>query len=220
MQLDMWTLAGFILTLMVFSYLFGDNFLFRVATYIFIGVSAAYVCVIVIYQIILPRLLLPLVIGSTSERTMMFFPLVMSVLLLFKLSSRFSNLGNLSMGYLTGLAAAVTVGGAVLGTLAGQVGASFHFLEDSQGTLPSLALLEGAFVLLGTIATLVYFHFGAQQNAARKPRRVWVVEGAAGIGQIFIAVTLGALFAGVLTASITALVERLSFIIRCLMILL
>ena len=30
-----WTLAGFLFTLMVFSYVLGDNFLFRLAMYIF-----------------------------------------------------------------------------------------------------------------------------------------------------------------------------------------
>jgi hypothetical protein len=39
-----------------------------------------------------------------------------------------------------------------------------------------------------------------------------VVELLARIGQIFIAITLGALFAGIFAASITALIERLDFI--------
>ncbi len=35
-------LVGFLLTLMVFSYLIGDNPLFRIAVYLFIGVSSGY----------------------------------------------------------------------------------------------------------------------------------------------------------------------------------
>jgi hypothetical protein len=37
------------------------------------------------------------------------------------------------------------------------------------------------------------------------------------IGKIFIAITLGAVFAGVLTAGMTALIERSDFLIRTVM---
>ncbi len=38
------------------------------------------------------------------------------------------------------------------------------------------------------------------------------MEGLALVGQIFIAITLGVIFAGVFSASLTALIERLHFI--------
>ena len=53
------TLVGFVLTLMVFSYIFGDNFLFRLASYLFVGVSGGYVGALVIDQVIFPRLIYP-----------------------------------------------------------------------------------------------------------------------------------------------------------------
>jgi len=60
----MWTITGLILTLMIFSYLFGDNLLFRIATYIFVGVASGYVVTMVVYQVILPRLIWPLLKGD------------------------------------------------------------------------------------------------------------------------------------------------------------
>ena len=53
------TIIAFALTLMVFSYIFGDNGLFRLATHIFIGVAAGYAAVVVIYNIIIPVILNP-----------------------------------------------------------------------------------------------------------------------------------------------------------------
>jgi hypothetical protein len=53
------TIIGLVLTLMVFSYIFGDNFLFRLATHIFVGVAAGYAAVLVIYNIIFPLLANP-----------------------------------------------------------------------------------------------------------------------------------------------------------------
>ena len=213
MTLDiLWTLASFILTIFILSYVFGDNMLFRISTYIFVGVAAGYATLMVIYQVILPRLVLPLVEGSSAEKVLVLPPLVLSVLLLAKLSPRFSWLGNLSMGYLVGAGAAVAIGGAVLGTLFTQAGAAIGIF-DLQARPGGLLLLEGLVLLGGTIGTLAYFHFGARVRQHQTPQRPAVVTILALVGEVFIAIALGALFAGVYIASLTALIERLDFII-------
>jgi hypothetical protein len=62
------------------------------------------------------------------------------------------------------------------------------------------------------IATLVYFHFGARAAPDGTVRRYQAIEMVAFAGSIFVAIALGALFAGVYAASLTALVERLHFL--------
>jgi hypothetical protein len=209
-----WTIVSFILTLCVFSYLFGDNPIFRIVTGILIGVSAGYFAVVIIYQVLLPRLAVPLLQGSILT----VIPLFLSGLLLTKLSPRLSRLGNLSMAYLVGAGAAIAIGGAVLGTLFAQVkGAINSFSAITTGSNQNwLLLLEGGFILLGTIAALVYFNFGARENGLQAPKRNPVIAFFAGIGQFFIAITLGAVFAGVMTSAITALIERSDFIVQTL----
>ena len=49
-------LVGFLLTLMVFSYLIGDNPLFRIAVYLFIGVSSGYAATVIVHYVLLPGL--------------------------------------------------------------------------------------------------------------------------------------------------------------------
>lgn len=216
MQLDfLWTLTGFILTLLVFSYLFGDHFLFRIAAYLFVGVMAGYAAVLLIYQVILPRLVYPLLEGGALQTIQAVVPLALGVLLLSKLSPRFSRLGNLSMGYLVGIGAAVLTGGAVVGTLTGQLQAATAVFDLNAAALaghsPVGALVEASLFLLGTISTLVYFQFSVKdkhQNAKRPP----LLEAVATIGKIFIAITLGAIFAGVFAAALAALIDRLDFI--------
>ena len=66
-------------------------------------------------------------------------------------------------------------------------------------------------MLVGTVTTLVYFHFGAKATAGG-PQRSQLVIWLGWIGQVFIAITLGVLFAGVFAAAMTALIERLNFI--------
>jgi hypothetical protein len=207
----LWTIVSFILTLMVFSYLFGDNPIFRFVSALFIGATAGYFVVILIFQVILPRLIAPIMGGSFITLV----PLLLSGLLLMKLSPRLAKFGNIPIAFLVGTGAAVAIGGAVLGTLLGQIkGAVAPFTALGQNTNPSTLplILESSFMLLGTIATLVYFNFGAKNKTKQGPKRGWVSAIFAWIGQFFIAITLGAVFAGVLTAAITALIERSDFV--------
>jgi ABC-type enterobactin transport system permease subunit len=216
MQLNadlLWTLISFILTVLVFSYLFGDNPIFRFVSALFIGVAAGYFTVIIIYQVVLPRLVVPLLAGSSLA----LIPLVLSGLLLFKLSPRLSSLGNIPMAYLVGAGAAIAIGGAVFGTIFGQlkgVISSFDLRSGATSGSPIIIILEGTFLLVGTLAALAYFNFGAKNNPNKGPSRGLVTSIFAGIGKGFIAITLGAVFAGVLTATITALIERSDFILQ------
>jgi hypothetical protein len=207
-----WTIVAFVLTLMIFSYIFGDNLMFRIATYLFVGVSAGYTATMLLYQVILPRLFWPALQGNLLT---VLVPLILSVFLIAKLFPRFSSLGNIPMGYVVGVAAAVVIGGAVLGTLFGQGQASINMFSLSASIASPQGMMQvlGAiFILIGTICTLAYFNFGAVARPNQPPHRTPVVELLARIGQIFIAITLGALFAGIFAASITALIERLDFI--------
>jgi len=209
------TLLGIILTLFVFSYILGDNVLFRVATYLFIGAAAGYAAVIAWYNVIWPQLLRPLVFGSQSERLFVLFPLVLSGMLLLKVSPRYTRLGNPAVAFLVGVGVATAIAGAVLGTIFPQVGASIN-LFDAEGVAPGenaiTELFKGGLILLGTLATLIYFHFGTGKSPANNPERPEWIEWLAMIGQLFIAITFGALFAGVFSAALTALIERLFFI--------
>jgi hypothetical protein len=197
---------------MILSYLIGDNPVFRVAVYIFIGVSAGYVAAVAWWQVLYPKIFVPLLTGSFLERLLALIPLILGVLLLMKLSPRTSWLGTPSVAFLVGVGAAVAVGGAVMGTLIPQTQASFNvFNPTSSGESWLARLFFGAIMLVGTITTLVYFHFGAKSTAGG-PQRSKLVIWLGWIGQVFIAITLGVLFAGVFAAALTAMIERLNSI--------
>lgn len=214
----LWTLIAFFLTILVLSYVLGDNALFRMVMMIFVGISAGYGAVLLFYQVIMPRLITPMMNAPLADRTGLIIPAALSILLLFKLSPRLSILGNPSMALLTGVGAAVAIGGAVSGTLFGQISGTISLFDlsglSSAGSAIS-QLFGGIVLLTGTICSLAYFHFGARkkggENTGAQPALIQIL---AGIGKVFIAITLGALFAGVLAASLAALIERLDFLIN------
>lgn len=210
----LWTIAAFVLTLMVLSYLIGDNLLFRLAAYIFVGVAAGFAAVLVIYQVILPRMVWPLIYGTNEERLLAIVPTILGVLLLFKLSKHLRRLGNVSMAYIVGAGAAIIIGGAVVGTIIGQGSAAISTLQFSPGAGYIGRAGESIIILVGTLSSLACFHFGTRAGVTQPANRSGVVQALTNVGQVFISITLGAVYAGVLLAALSALVDRILFIIQ------
>jgi len=203
-------LIGLFLTLLIFSYLIGDNPLFRGAVYLFIGVSSGYAAVVVWHQVLVPKLFQPLLSADPNQLLPVVVPLGLGVSLLAKLSPRIGWLGSFAMAMLVGVGAATALSGAVIGTLIPQSRAAMDMFSS-----PTFArLIQGIFMLAGTALTLAYFQFSATRAADGSVRRNVIFEALAWGGRVFIAITMGVLFAGVYTAALTAMIERLSSMIN------
>lgn len=218
-SLDLITgVLSFLFTILIFSYLIGDNPLFRIAVYIFVGVSSGYVAAVAWWQVIVPRLIYPLAFGSVLEKAFAAIPLLGAVLILMKISPRLAGLARIAMAFLVGAGAAVIIAGALSGTLIPQVSATIHAFDVNAASARNISVIEvmfnGAFILAGTVFTLIYFHFGARPKADGSMRRQGLIEISAWVGRIFIGITLGAIFAGVYAAALTALIERISSLIN------
>jgi len=198
-------LLGFSFTIFIFSYIFGDNFLFRLATHIFIGAAAGYASVVTLYNVILPQLIFPLFEGGQGEMIITISLLIPSILLLAKISPRFSKIGNPAIAILVGIGAAAAIGGAIFGTIFPQTSASINIFETNN-------LFDGAVVLVGTLVTFLYFQFSTRANKSQRPALAQVTRLIRWLGKTFIAITFGALFAGVYIAALTALIERFTFL--------
>ena len=205
-------LLGFVLTIFVFSYIAGDiaffRVLFRIASHLFVGVTAGYVTIVVIQNVILPQMVFPFLGEDRGEKLLAILFLILGALMLTKISPRLNKLGNPAVAYLVGVGAAAAIGGAVLGTIYPQTSASMSVFNDYDN------VLEAVVVLAGTLTTLLYFHFGIRRKNVEdhNPQRPQWLEAIGGVGQFFIAVTFGALFSGVYLAAIVALIERVSFL--------
>lgn len=205
---------GFFCTLFVFSYLLGDNPLFRIATHLFVGVAAGYAAIITIYNVLLPQLIFPLFFESPQERLLSIVLLVPSIFLFAKITP-FRKAGNWVMALLVGIGAAAAVGGAITGTLFPQMLGTINSFDADTPALSQeglFALVNAGIIVLGTLTTLIYFHFGAQSKAGHTPKRSMLIEKIGQLGQVFISITFGTLFAGVYLAALAALIERLSFL--------
>ncbi|MBL8156585.1 MAG: hypothetical protein JNM70_20570, partial [Anaerolineae bacterium] len=112
-QIGLW--AGFILTLMVFSYLLGDNFLYRLAIALFTGLAAGYVTLVTVESVLLPWLNGTLLSAETTlaSRAIGIVPFILGALLLLKTSPRLGRVGNLAIAFIVGVGTAVALVGAI-----------------------------------------------------------------------------------------------------------
>jgi hypothetical protein len=209
---------GLILTLLVFSYLIGDNPLFRFSIYLFIGVSSAYAAFAAWQYVLWPKLFSPILsqFGNINGLIMLLVPLILSLSLLAKLSPRTSSVGNFAMAILVGVGAATAIGGALIGTLVPQAEAAMNEFDlgGVTGSAVLIKLIQATVMFFGTILTLAAFHFTTGRAPDGSAKKSGFLDGLGKAGRVFISITLGVLFAGVYMASLTAMIERLSSLIQ------
>lgn len=198
---------GVVSTLLVFSYLLGDNPLYRLAVHLFVGMLVGYS-----FSILLRDVVYGMVITQLSQNPLVVLPLAFGLLLLFKYFPRRAYIGNYPMAYLVGVGAAVALGGALLGTLVPQIEATG--LAWSRDVTPLLrnGIVDGFLIVVGTVFTLMAFTFTAQgeQGLAGWWSRIANVSG--WIGRVFMIITFSVAFAGAVTASLSIFIGRVQYV--------
>ena len=201
-EIGLW--AGFILTLMVFSYLLGDNFLYRLAVYVFVGLSAGYVAIVTYTSVLLPWLQETVFSGNLGQIVIGFIPLVLGALLLLKGAGRLGWLAGVTLALLIGVGSAIALVGAVSGTL---------IPLTLEPTRPGLTLPNFLMSVIAIVCSLFYFMYLAKPTPSGIPRRSLPVAVMALVGEAVIVVTFGTLYAAAILSSLTVFSERIVFIL-------
>lgn len=195
-------IVGLLLTLFIYSYLVGDNPLYRLAVHLLVGVSAGYAAVVAVNRILLPVITQLIGNPTDTENTLWLIPVALSLLLFLKWFRPLAWLGNTSVGILVTIGAAVALVGAITGTVIPQ-------LMGARAESP----LSTVLIAVLSACALLYFQFtvGDQESQG------FVLAGwrrvVSTIGQYVILIALGAIFAGVFTTSLVLLIDRVSYFV-------
>jgi hypothetical protein len=204
-------LIGVVISLMIFSYLLGDNILYRWALALLVGSSVGYALGMAWLFILRDWFSIILGAGTASvlERIVYVAPLILGVLLLLKglvnikSMRQIALLGNISIGYLLGVGSGVAISGALTGTLIPQMLATGNAVSLNQ---PPDRLLMGVSAMIGTIASLIVF--SPRQKPQNKSLQVlW--RGMTWVGRLFITLALAVVFSGAITTAMTLLIDHI-----------
>ena len=203
-----------VLTLMVFSYILGDNVLFKLASHIFVGVAVGY-AIVLVWDQVFARL-------GPGDLLSVAPALLLCLLLLLKILPKQSELtnvlGSMALAFVLGVGAALAVGGALFGTLLPQtlatagVSLNPNHYQDAQNSAGLVDWLNNIIIVLGTIGTFFYFTFAVRASGPLGGLREGVVRFWAGMGRLMIIFTLGALFANTFNSRVALLISRLQFL--------
>lgn len=203
----LWTLLAGIVTVAIFSFLYRDNPAYKMAEHIAVGLSVGFLVVTYYYNVFKPKLWDNVLFdGQYDYLIPLFFGLI--------LFTRFIP----KIGWLSRWAIAFYIGGfsgvAIPQTLEGRV------LTQAEGSVRSLvsidptntsfgnivASLDATFLVVGTLACLVFFFFSVEQKGA--------VGRFAYFGRLCIMAGFGASFGYTVMARVSLLIGRIQFLTR------
>ena len=210
-----WLAALF--TLCILSFLYGDNPLYKLAEAVFVGVSAGYWMVVGFWTGIVQNLfsklapdlirssLLPGLPESQEQELIYLFPLLLSVLMLMRLSPVGGWISRWALAFFIG----ATAGIRLLGYL------QSDFLRQIQSTILPLvvvgaqgfdfsASLQNLTIVVGVLSCLTYFFFSIEHKG--------FVGGVSRLGIWFLMITFGAGFGYTVMGRIALMAQRLEFL--------
>lgn len=209
-------ITALVLTIFVFTFLLADFFPpriasvitmpYRLAVYIFTGLTAGFVAIVTFDSAIRPWLDDVQQPNGPIELLVRFTPLLLALALLLPNGIPLvSTLRRLALAFLIGAGAAVAVVGAVSGTLIP--------LTVEAGESMADGLLLGSITVVGVVCTLAYFQYGARRTPSGDVRQNPFIRFLRGVGSVFLAVALGTFYAAAIGSTLTVFSERLRFLL-------
>ena len=194
-----------LLTLSIFSYLYGDNPFYKAAEHIFVGVSAGYVFTITFWDTIWPNLfgrLFPEYVGAGFSFDITYiFPLILGIFMLFRLSKKYDWLSRISIAYIVGMMAGLKFYVFLNSNLLTQIKSSTVNLSGTY-----FSIFNEIIILIGVICGLVYFFFSKEHTGT--------LGKISRIGVYFLMIKFGASFGFAVMGRISLLIGRFEELIE------
>ncbi|MBN1433128.1 hypothetical protein JW921_00095 [Candidatus Fermentibacterales bacterium] len=198
---DIGILVSAIFTLAVYSFLYKENPLYRLAEHLVVGVSTGYYVAVTYTRVIGPRLIDPLLAG---EGWVLLIPGFLGLLYITRFFSRIAWLSRYPMAFVMGTSMGVgfplTMKAMVLRQLEATVFPIFQ-----QGMSADI-VIGNAIIILGTLAALIYFFFS-------RPHKGPFFGGGSRIGIWIIMIGFGATFGFTVMGRISLLIGRIQFLL-------
>ncbi|NLO11309.1 MAG: hypothetical protein GX122_02685 [Candidatus Cloacimonetes bacterium] len=196
--IGIWLAAFF--TFCIFSFLYRDNPFYKLAEQIFVGLSAGYGLIYVVYSTMVPNLFAKLS-QDFSGNLILLIPFALGLMMLTRIYPKTQWISRYPISIVIGTSAAISVMRSLKTDLLLQVGATI--INPFQGSTAS-EISGNLLVIIGTLCGVYFFYFSKKQEGLAKiPSK---------IGVYFLMVSFGATFGYTVMARISLLIGRLEFL--------
>jgi len=189
---------GAFLTLALFSFMYKDNPVYRVAEHIFAGLTAGYQVGLIWDTIVIQQLWDPMLGGQWWK----FVPGVLGIMMFTRLSEKYSWLSRTPLAFVMGTTAGIYLISELHGRVLPQIQDTMLPLNGGNGFG---ATLLSIIVVTGVLSTLIYFYFSKEHKGA--------LGVTAKVGIWFIMISFGAHFGYTVMGRVSLLIGRVQFLI-------
>ena len=196
-------LAGF-LTLAILSFLYKDNPFYKLAEHLYVGVSAGYWLIYVVFFDVKPMLIDTFMNETGFEKWIILIPGALGLIMLSRWFPKIAWLSRWPIAFTVGIGAGLGITANLQGYVIPQVTATLLPITGF-----TVANLSNIVLVVGVVTTLMYFYFS-------KPHK-GVLGAGARVGIVFIMISFGASFGYTLMARISLLIGRLHFLFHDLL---
>jgi len=196
--MEIGTLIAGILTLAIFTFLYRDNPVYKMAESLLIGVSIGYFIVITWTNTLMDLMFVPL---FSQGRYLLVIPLLLGLMMFGRFSRKTNMLSRIPIAVLIGSGAGVAIPAMLDARTLQQVSATVAPLLNDSGW-PNFSEI---IVIIGVLTTLIYFFFSREHKGA------W--GKAATVGTYFLMIFFGTTFAYTVMSRMSTLIGRVEFLL-------
>lgn len=193
------------LTLAIYSFLYKDNPVFKIAENLFVGVAMGYWIIITWFNILKPDVFETLIVPlfkdtGKSPHYIVILPTLLGIFMLLRFSTKLSWLSRWSFAFVVGLGSGITIPNFIHAFILKQL------TFDSIITTNLSGSINNFLILLGVVSVLIYFFFSLEHKG--------VIGGVSVIGVWFLMIAFGASFGYTVMARMSLLIGRIQFLLR------
>lgn len=198
---NVWVWIAAVLTLAIFSILYRDNPIYRIAEHLFVGLALGYGIALNWHNALWPIALQPLFVEG---ELLLIIPVAIGLLFFTRIIPKASWMVRIPISALLGWAAGVSIPYSFRTYIFKQMEATLVRPEMFQGRpWPGIWAIV---LLIGTLTTLIYFYFSRKEKSPL--RRI------SQVGIFFIMVGFGATFGLTVMSRVSLLIGRVQFLLR------
>ena len=202
-----------LLTLAIYSFLYGDNPVYKLAEHVFVGVSAAYGAAITYHQVIILELYNPLFRPALAQppldapKLSLIIPGLLGLLIFSRFIPRYDWLSRWPIAFIMGLYAGLSIPRVIQTNILKQMQATIAPVlpVDAGGQYLFFSGFENLLLIVGVVCTLAYFYFSLPHRG--------VMGGLSRVGIWFLMIGFGAGFGNTVMARISLLIGRIQFLL-------